>query len=107
MLVATDGSESCKGAEQEATKRAKICSRKLLALSVVVTNREYEDALPGPWRRLIERCVPISIRSTSGPPERMDCEIVVHPGEDPYWDIVDVARKNGAALISVSREDGL
>ncbi len=100
MLIATDGSESCRGAEKEAIKLAKICSSKLLALSVVVTNREYEDVLPWVVEQAEKemRAHLDSVRERAAG-EGVDCEIVIHPGEDPYLDIVDEANKSGADLI--------
>jgi hypothetical protein len=44
LLVATDGSELSKNAIREAMKLAKACSSKLIAVSVVQTNLEFEEA---------------------------------------------------------------
>jgi nucleotide-binding universal stress UspA family protein len=100
LLIATDGSQSCDSAEREAIKLAKICSSRLLALSVVVTNREYEEVLP--WvveraeREMREHLE--SFRSLASQ-EGVDCEAILHQGEDPYVDIIDEAAKSGADLI--------
>lgn len=100
LLIATDGSQSCKSAEREAIKLAKICSSQLLALSVVVTNREYEDGLP--W--VVERAERemrehLEAVRTLASQEGVDCEAILHQSEDPYLDIVDEAAKRGADLI--------
>jgi nucleotide-binding universal stress UspA family protein len=69
-------------------------------LSIVVTNREYEDILPWVVEQA-EREVRTDLDSVkeraSG--DGIDCEIVIHPGEDAYLDIVDEAKKSGADLI--------
>lgn len=100
VLVATDGSESCHSAVQEAIKLARICSSKLLAVSVVVTNREYEDVLP--WvvdHAEQEMKLHLDAVKTLASQEGVDCEVSVLRGEDPCTEIVDEATRTQADMI--------
>ena len=100
LLLATDGSDSCRSATVEAVELAKICSGKLIVLAVVLTNREYEDGMP--WavdqaeKEMREKLDAIkSLASEEG----VDCEIVLHRGDNPYVDIVDEAERHRANII--------
>jgi len=46
LLLSTDGSEFSEGAIREAIKLAKTCSSKLIAISIIETNPEYETIAP-------------------------------------------------------------
>ena len=46
LLVATDGSTYSENAVKEAILLAKKCSSKLTAVSVVITNLEFEVTMP-------------------------------------------------------------
>ena len=46
LLLATDGSAYSEGAIREALSLAKKCSSKLIAVSVVITNLEFEVTMP-------------------------------------------------------------
>lgn len=46
LLVATDGSTYSENAVKEAILMAKRCSSKLFAVSVVITNLEFEVTMP-------------------------------------------------------------
>jgi nucleotide-binding universal stress UspA family protein len=102
VLVATDGSEASQSAVAVALGLAKLCSSKLelIAVAVVLTNLEYESGLP--WviedaekemRQKLE-AVKDMVKAAG-----VDCEIILHRGEDPYPDIVDEAVKNKVDMI--------
>lgn len=100
LLLATDGSEFSKSAIREAINLAKICSSKVIAVSVVKTNPEFEDLAP----QVIEKAEKearehLELIKTRASKEGVDCEIIVHRGEEPFQDIVDEAEKNQVYLI--------
>jgi nucleotide-binding universal stress UspA family protein len=92
LLVATDWSESSRSAVEEAIQLAKACSSKLIAMTTVLTNMEYEDAMP--W--VIERAEKDmqekleSIRRMASE-QGIECETFVYRGDDPSMDIVNAA----------------
>ncbi len=102
LLVATDGSEFSKNAIREAISLAKVCSSRLIALSVVKTNLEFESVLP----QIVEKDERAAIRhleSVKRQAERegLACETIVRLGEDPYEDIVSCASAEKADIIIV------
>ena len=102
LLVATDGSLFSKSAIREAINLAKTCSSKLIAVSVVKTNLEFEDLVPRVVEKA-EREVREHLESVKNKAskEGIDCEIIVHRGEEPYQDIVADAVKNQVNMIIV------
>lgn len=102
LLVATDGSIFSKNAIREAINLAKTCSSKLIAVSVVKTNPEFEDLVP----QVVEKAEKEvrkhleSIKNRASK-EGVDCEIVVHRGEEPFQDIVNDAAKNQVDMIII------
>lgn len=102
LLVATDGSEFSKNAIREAMKLAKACSSKLIAVSVVQTNIEFEAGAPQVIEKAEKEAVEHleSIKNMAAK-EGVTCETVVHLSEDPYLDIVYEAEKNQVNLVVV------
>jgi hypothetical protein len=102
LLVATDGSEFSKSAIREAINLAKICSSKLIAVSIVKTNPEFEDLVPQVIEKLEKEVIRYleSIKNRASR-ENVDCEIIVHLSEEPYQDIIDEAAKNQVNMIIV------
>ena len=92
LLVATDWSESSRSAVEEAIQLARACSSKLIAMTTVITNVGYEDAMP--WvveqaeKEMQEKLA--SIRRMASE-QGIDCETFVYRGEEPYMDIVNAA----------------
>jgi len=92
LLVATDSSESSRNAVEEAIQLAKACSSKLIAMTTVLTNREYEDAMP--WvieqaeREMQEKLASIGGMASE---QGVDCETFIYRGDDPSLDIVSAA----------------
>src|SRR3989304_3276949 len=84
LLVATDGSKFSKSAIREAISLAKTCSSKLIAVSVVKTNVEFEDLVPQVVEKA-EREVREHLESIKNKAlkEGVDCEIVIHRSEEP------------------------
>lgn len=104
LLLSTDGSEFGEGAIREAIKLAKTCSSKLLAISVIETNPEYETIAP----QLVEKAEKEARQQLEAVKERakkegVDCEIIERQGEDPFKYIVDEAEKNQAGMIITGR----
>jgi len=92
LLVATDWSESSRSAVEEAIQLARACSSKLIAMTTVITNVGYEDAMP--W--VVEQAEKemqdklASIRRMASE-QGIDCETFVYRGEEPHMDIVNAA----------------
>lgn len=102
LLIATDGSVYSESAIREAINLAKQCSSKLIAVSIVKTNPEFEDLVP----QVIEKLEKEAIRhlesiKNRASKEKVDCEIIVHRSEEPYQNIVDEAAKNQVNMIIV------
>jgi hypothetical protein len=102
LLIATDGSEYSKSALREAINLAKICSSKLIAVSVVKTNPEFEDLVPQVIDKIEKEASEHldSIKKMASK-ESIDCEIMLHLSEEPYQDIIDEAAKNQVNMIIV------
>ncbi|MCX5717278.1 MAG: universal stress protein [Nitrospirae bacterium] len=104
LVLPTDGSEFSEGAVREAISLAKTCSSKLVAVSVIETNPEYETIAP----QLIEKAEKeareylesVKARALK---EGVECEIIAHQGEEPYRYIVEEAEKNKADMIVMGR----
>ena len=100
LLVATDWSESSRSAVEEAIQLAKACSSKLIAMTTVITNMGYEDAMP--WvveqaeKEMQEKLE--SIRRMASE-QGIDCETFVYRGEDPSMDIVNAAAMKHVDMI--------
>jgi len=104
LLLSTDGSEYSEGAIREAIKLAKKCSSKLWVMSVVESNPEFEALAPqitekaGKTAR--EHIEALQARAKK---EGVDCNGIVHQGEDSYKYIVDEAAKNKISMIVMGR----
>jgi nucleotide-binding universal stress UspA family protein len=104
ILVATDGSTYSENAVNEAVLLAKRCSSRLFALSVVITNLEFEVTMPQVVeqedKKAREHLETIKERASK---EGIDCDIMVYHGDEPYQDIVRQALENHVDLIIVGR----
>src|SRR3990170_8127732 len=102
LLVATDGSKFSKSAIREALNLAKTCSSKLIAVSVVKTNLEFEDLVPQVVEKA-EREVREHLESVKNKAlkEGVGCEIVIHRSEESFRDIVNDAAKNKVDMIII------
>jgi len=104
LLLSTDGSEFSEGAIREAIKIAERCSSKLYALSVIETNPEFEALAP----KLVEKAGKETrehLESVKARASRVgvDCEVIVHQGEEPYHFIVEEALRRRAEMIIMGR----
>ncbi|NWF51922.1 MAG: universal stress protein [Nitrospirae bacterium] len=104
LLLPTDGSKFSEGAVKEAIDLAKTCSSKLFAVSVIEINPEFEALAPG----LVEKTEKetrqyLEALKAKASKEGVDCEIIVHEGEEPYKYIVDEASKNKVEMIIMGR----
>jgi nucleotide-binding universal stress UspA family protein len=100
LLIASDGSEFSKNAIREAINLAKICSSKLIAVSAVKTNLEFESVLP----QVVEKDEQEATKHlewvrNQAQKEGVECETIVSLGEEPYQDIIDQASKNKVNMI--------
>jgi nucleotide-binding universal stress UspA family protein len=104
LLLATDSSEFSEGAIREAINLAKICSSKIYAVSVIEFNPEFMAHAP----QLVEKYEREtrqhleSVRSRASK-EGIDCEIIVHEGEEAFQYIVDEAAKKQVEMIIMGR----
>lgn len=104
LLLSTDGSKYCDGAIREAINLAKACKSKLYAISVVKVNRELIALAPA----IVEKMEKETRKHLEGvqskaSKEGVDCEIIVHEGEEPYEYIVDEAANHKVGMIVVGR----
>jgi nucleotide-binding universal stress UspA family protein len=100
LLVATDGSEASRGAVAAALELAKRYSVKLIAVAQVLTNLESENA--GPWViEQAEKEMRQRLEAVKGMAEEagVDCEMILHRGEDPSQEIVAEAVRNKVDMI--------
>ena len=102
LLVATDGSVFSENAIREAINLAKTCSSKLIAVSIVKTNPEFEDLVPQvvdkAEKEVREHLESIKNRASK---EGVDCKVVVHRSEEPFQDIANDAAKNKVDMIII------
>ena len=100
LLVATDGSQYSKTAIRETISLAKKCSSKLVAISVVKTNPEFESVVPQVIEK-VEKEAREHLESVKNQAskEGVTCETIVSRSEEPYQDIVDQASKNRVDMI--------
>ncbi len=110
LLIATDGSEFSKAAINEAINIAKACSSKLFVLSVIEINPEYEAIAPG----IVEKAEKemrkhLDSVKSKAVKEGIECEIIIHQGEEPYQYIIDEAakRKVNAIIMGSHGRTGL
>ena len=89
LLVATDGSEVSRGAVAAALQFAKRYSVELIAVAQVLTNLEYEGAVPWVIEQA-EKEMRHRLEAVKDMAEEagVDCEIIVRRGEDPSEEIV-------------------
>jgi nucleotide-binding universal stress UspA family protein len=104
LLVATDGSTFSENAVKEAILLAKRCSSKLFAVSVVITNLEFEVTMPQlvekEEKKAREHLEAIKARAAK---EGIDCGIMVIHGDEPYQDIIRQALENRVDMIIVGK----
>lgn len=104
LLLATDGSKYSEGAIREALSLSKRCSSKLIAISVVKTNTEFEVTIP----QVVEEAEAeakehLESIQAEASKEGIDCEISAPHSEEPYRDITDAAAKSRADAIIMGR----
>lgn len=104
LLLATDRREYSEGAIHEAINFAKGCSSKLYAMTVVEMYTEIEAMGANLYdledKMAREHLESIKARAKA---EGVDCEIIVHHGEDPHALIVEEAKEKGVDMIVVGR----
>lgn len=103
ILLSTDGSLYSEGAIREGIRIAKRCSSKLLVISVLETNLEYDAIAPQmvekSERELRGHLEDVVARAKK---EGVACEFVVRRG-DAYKDIVDEAARQKSTMIVMGR----
>jgi len=104
LLVATDASTYSENAVKEAILLAKKCSSRLFAVSVVITNLEFEVTMPQivekEDKKAREHLEAVKAQASK---EGIDCDIMVIHGDDPYQDIVRQALENHVDMIIMGR----
>jgi len=100
VLLVTDGSEFSEEAIKEALHLAKICSSKLYILEVIEMNTEFIAFAPQLVEKAEEKAKKhLELVKTKASQEGVECEIIVHEGEQPYHYIVDEAEKKRVDVI--------
>ncbi|MBI4687544.1 MAG: universal stress protein [Nitrospirae bacterium] len=104
LLVATDGSEFSEGAVREAIRIAKQSSAGLVALSVIDVNPEFlalaPQAVENIENKTREHLESVKSRATEA---GIQCDIVVHEGEETCQFITDEAAKNNVDMVVMGR----
>ena len=104
LILATDGSEFSEAAIGEIIKLAKICSSKIYAISVIEANAEYMARAPEFFekyeKQIREHLESVKSRASK---ENVECETIVHEGEEPFRYIVDEADRRKAEMIFMGR----
>ena len=104
LLLATDGLRYSEGAIREALSLAKRCSCRLIALSVVISNLEFEMTVPqvieNEEEKASEHLETIRKRAAK---EGIICKTMTVHGEEPYQEIIDAAINNKADMIIMGR----
>jgi universal stress protein E len=102
LLVATDGSEASRNAVAAGLELAKACSSKLefVAVAVVLTNLEYDSALPWVIEEA-EKEMQQKLEVVRGMVQEtgLDCETILHWGAEPYEQIVEEAIRKKVDMI--------
>lgn len=104
ILLSTDGSDSSKGAVSGAISLAGVCSGKLYAAMVVETNPAYEALAP----QLVEKAedearLHLEDVKAAALKEGVQCELIVHHGDEPYKLLVEDAANMHADMIVMGR----
>jgi len=104
LLLATDNSKFSEGAIREALSLAKRCSSKLLAISVVKTNLEFEMTMP----KVIEKeedetSKHLELIKATASKEGIGCETLTMHAEEPYQEIVNAAARYEVDVIIMGR----
>jgi len=100
ILVATDGSDFSKAAVYQAINLAKVCSSKIYAVGVVEANPEFESLAPGLVEKMEDETRKhLEAVKAQVTKEGLECETIVHQGEEPYEFIVEEAKKLGTDII--------
>jgi len=104
LLLPTDGSKFSEGAIREAISLAKNCSSKLFAISVVEMNPEFEALAPGLVEKT-EKEIRGHLESVKlmASKEGVECDIIVHEGEEAFQYIVDEAARKKVEMIIMGR----
>jgi nucleotide-binding universal stress UspA family protein len=104
LLLATDRSEYSEGAEREAINFSKKCKSKLYAMTVIEMYTEQESLGENIYeleeKRAKEHMDKVKAMAQA---EGVDCEVIIHYGEDPHALILDEARQKQADLIVIGR----
>ncbi|MDY6991839.1 MAG: TSUP family transporter [Pseudomonadota bacterium] len=104
VLVVTDGSEFSEGAVREAIRLVQRSDGQLYALSVAVTNPEYEALAPKLLQKEEDEAIARLEQMKSRAGEAgVDCHIVLRHGLEVYQEIVDEAENNQIDVIVTGR----
>ena len=105
LLLATDRSAFSEGAVREAINFAKKCSSRLIVMSVLETNPEYETIGAGAYQKEEEEAIKYleSVKTRASQEGLYNCETVLHYGEEPYRLIVNEAAGKKADMIIIGR----
>jgi universal stress protein E len=105
IMLASDGSEYCVGAERVALAMAEKCGATLQLISVVITNPEAEAVAPEriqaaelEARALLDRLQAAAVKRA------VAAETIFRRGQDPYLEIVAAAEEHGTDVIVMGRQ---
>lgn len=105
MLLATDRSEFSEGAVREAINFAKRCASRLIVMSVLETNPEYETIGASAYQKEEEEAIKYleSVKARASEAGLSACEAALYYGNEPYRIIVEAAAEKKADMIIIGR----
>jgi nucleotide-binding universal stress UspA family protein len=104
ILLSINGSESSEGAIRESIYFARRCSSKLIAMSVIESNPEYESISSESFSKKVTE-VKKNLENVKARAEKegVDCDIRITRGIEPHYEIVNDAVKRHVDMIVVGR----
>lgn len=104
LLLATQCSEFDVGAEKMALALAQRCQLPLRTVLPLLSNPEFEALAPEMAARAEQQAAQqIALLRTRAEAVQVTIDLCVRRGEEPYQEIVDEARANGAEMLIIRR----
>ena len=104
LLLATEGSEYDTGAERMAFAMAKRCQLPLATVVPLVSNPEYEALAPQLAARAEQEAAQkIAKLKKQADDAKVQIQLRVRRGEEPYFEIIDEARITNSEMIIIRR----
>jgi nucleotide-binding universal stress UspA family protein len=104
IMLATDGSEFAAGATRVALEIAKHCESRLIAMTMVLSNMEYDALAPGAAQQAEAAAKDILDQvAAAAAQEGVDCEPLIRHGDDPAREIIEAAEEMDIDVVVMGR----